>query len=386
MSYKTHAPSQVHPCLSWILNFGSLTLLRRHCLIGGVSQKLFFWDSRRSQVSPCFFSTRLLDTVAGWRSIPHRSRRAYLATLSLGTVEDVVVGEVDELEEDVEWSISCLEGVMDVEEASLRKNSSINQEPSKQLVLLVMDGVSLLVEEVHDKFSQIFFEAILVRISPISAQTVGVQWLLALVGGGNLSDSPSGFSWSSPRTWMVPCQGWSSQNFSLLQKIWIVHLRFLWEVSAIWASSSPSRWALCCGILMRPPRPIAQGPPPWEFLSNYLSQRTRRIRGVLRVILCSRIGGISIGQKQEWSDTHSNEPNKFLWLNYFVEGPFLWYFSQIVANSSWNPSIVRWSIATVSQRFLPLFSVPLFSSLIKFWTVGFRRFHQIKPLIGRVQQ
>ena len=76
-----------------------------------------------------YFSTCLLDTVAGWESIPHRSRRAYLATLSLGTVEDVMVGEVDELEEDVGWSISCLEGVMDVEEASLRKNSSINLEP-----------------------------------------------------------------------------------------------------------------------------------------------------------------------------------------------------------------------------------------------------------------
>ena len=33
--------------------------------------------------------------------------------------------------------------------------------------------------------------------------------------------------------------------------------------------------------------------------SNYLSQRTRLIRGVFRVILCSRIGGISIGQKTE---------------------------------------------------------------------------------------
>ena len=30
-----------------------------------------------------------------------RSHRAYLTTLSLDTVEDVMVGEVDELEEDV---------------------------------------------------------------------------------------------------------------------------------------------------------------------------------------------------------------------------------------------------------------------------------------------
>ena len=45
-------PSQVSPCLSWILKFCSLTLLRWHCLIGWVSQRLLFWDSRRTRVSP----------------------------------------------------------------------------------------------------------------------------------------------------------------------------------------------------------------------------------------------------------------------------------------------------------------------------------------------
>ena len=39
-------------------------------------------------------------------------------TLSLDTVEGVMVGEVDELEEDVGWSISCLEGVVVVEEGN----------------------------------------------------------------------------------------------------------------------------------------------------------------------------------------------------------------------------------------------------------------------------
>ena len=55
------------------------------------------------------------------RGPSHRSLRAYLATLSLDTVEDVMVGEVDELEEDVGWSISCLEGVMVVEEGKLEE-------------------------------------------------------------------------------------------------------------------------------------------------------------------------------------------------------------------------------------------------------------------------
>ena len=31
-------------------------------------------------------------------------------------------------------------------------------------------------------------------------------------------------------------------------------------------------------------------------------------------------------------------------------------------------------------------SVPLFSNLIQFWTVGFRRFHHFWPLLGRLQQ
>ena len=51
----------------------------------------------------------------------HGSPRSCLATLSLDTVEDVMGGEVEELEEDVGRSISCLEGVMDVEEGKLEE-------------------------------------------------------------------------------------------------------------------------------------------------------------------------------------------------------------------------------------------------------------------------
>ena len=49
------------------------------------------------------------------------SLRTFLSTLSLDTIEDVMVGEVDELEEDLAWSISSLEGVMDVEESKLEE-------------------------------------------------------------------------------------------------------------------------------------------------------------------------------------------------------------------------------------------------------------------------
>ena len=60
-------------------------------------------------------STCELDTDTGWESIPLKSS---LARVSL-SLDLVVVGEVDVLEEDVGWSISCLEGVIDVEEWEL---------------------------------------------------------------------------------------------------------------------------------------------------------------------------------------------------------------------------------------------------------------------------
>ena len=119
--------------------------------------------------------------------------------------------------------------------------------------------------------------------------------------------------------------------------------------------------------------PPAQSLLPQEFLSKLFLPRIRRIRSVFRLILCSRIGGISMGQKHKWSDNHSNEPNKILWLNWFVEAPFLKYFSQIVAIHHGIHPPVKWSVATVTQKFLPLFSVPLFSNPIEFWTVVFRR-------------
>ena len=76
----------------------------------------FFWfgflvglvnGSPRSVRSSCE-----LDTDAGSESVPHISAFA-LISLSLDTV---IVGEVDELDEDVGWSISCFKGALDVEQ------------------------------------------------------------------------------------------------------------------------------------------------------------------------------------------------------------------------------------------------------------------------------
>ena len=66
--------------------------------------------------------------------------------------------------------------------------------------------------------------------------------------------------------------------------------------------------------------PFQTSPPP----------RTRRIRGVIKVILCSALVEFQTRSKTEMEWYHSNEPNKILWLNWFVEAPFLRYFPQIV--------------------------------------------------------
>ena len=57
----------------------------------------------------------ILDTCTGWESIPLRSS---LSRVSLSP-HTIVVGEVDELEEDVGWLRSCLESVIEVEEWEL---------------------------------------------------------------------------------------------------------------------------------------------------------------------------------------------------------------------------------------------------------------------------
>ena len=64
-----------------------------------------------------FRSTCELDTGTGWESIPLKSSRAQVSR----SLDTVMVGEVDEFEEDARWSISCLESVMDVEEWKLEE-------------------------------------------------------------------------------------------------------------------------------------------------------------------------------------------------------------------------------------------------------------------------
>ena len=97
---------------SFVFGFGFLVGMVNSCS-SEISEE---HGSLRSCLSTC-----LLDTAAGWWSIPHRSPRSCLSTRSLDTIEDVMVGDVDELEEELGWSISCIEGVMDVEECQLEE-------------------------------------------------------------------------------------------------------------------------------------------------------------------------------------------------------------------------------------------------------------------------
>ena len=62
-------------------------------------------------------STCELDTSTGWEIYLHSD----LPCESHCRLNTVMVGEVDELEEDVGWLRSCLQGVMDVEEWELEE-------------------------------------------------------------------------------------------------------------------------------------------------------------------------------------------------------------------------------------------------------------------------
>ena len=210
-------------------------------------------------------STCLLDTVTG--SIPHGSPRAYLATLSLDTVEDVMVGEVDELEEDVGWSISCLEGVMDVEEGKLEEE--LVDKPGTIIAICFTCNrrrKSACWTNSWQDFPNIFQNNYGEDITDLCIDSVDVQWLLALVVGGNTSDSPRRSSWTSRRSgYAGPYRGGCSQNLIPPNKFYLSIRGFL---TPIWARSSPSRWALRCGILTRLLCPPAQGLLPQEFVSK----------------------------------------------------------------------------------------------------------------------
>ena len=73
--------------------------------------------SRQTTGFPVLPSTLELDTSTGEESI---SLRSSLSRVSL-SLETVVLGEEDEHEEDVEQCLSCLEGVIDVEEGKLEE-------------------------------------------------------------------------------------------------------------------------------------------------------------------------------------------------------------------------------------------------------------------------
>ena len=95
--------------------------MRLHFSIGGYDYRK---TARFHQSIHFSFTQVLFADHVHWRtgvSFPHGSPRSCLATLSLDTIEDVMGGEEDELEEDVGWTISCLESVMDVEESKLEE-------------------------------------------------------------------------------------------------------------------------------------------------------------------------------------------------------------------------------------------------------------------------
>ena len=86
-------------------------------------------DFSKQRVSPFYHLFNIWAWHRHWmESIPLRFS---FSRVSL-SLDSVVVGEVDELEEDVGGLLSCLEGVIELMKASLRKNSLISQEPRSE--------------------------------------------------------------------------------------------------------------------------------------------------------------------------------------------------------------------------------------------------------------
>ena len=134
-----------------------------------------------------------------------------------------MVGEVDELEEHVGWSISCLEGVMDVEEGKLEED--VVDKPGTIIATCFTcnrrrksacwrNSWQVFPNSSRSNFGE--------DITDFWRDCVDVQWLLALVVGGNPSDSPRRSSWTSPRSgYADPCRSGCAQNLIFSNKLYL---------------------------------------------------------------------------------------------------------------------------------------------------------------------
>ena len=260
-----------------------------------------------------------------------------------------MVGEVDELEEDVGWSICCLEGVMDVEEGKLEEELVDKPRTMKATYLTCCRRrKSACWTNSWQVFPNIFRSNFGEDITDFWKDCVDVQWLLALVVGGNPSDSPRRSSWTSPRsgyagpyievdvlrTWFPPINfNCPSAVFGIVTylgeiisfalsfyvveflPVYFVHLLKVWYHKSSFPNFSPrvpdvfeERFGQCCA------------PELVEF------QEVKNRNGVIF---------IPTNQIKFFDSTDSSKP---LSLVFFADS----------CNSSWIPSTVEWSIATVT--------------------------------------
>ena len=262
----------------------------------------------------------------------HRSLRAYLATLSLDTVEDVMVGEVDELEEDVRWSISCLEGVMDVEEGKLEEE--LVDKPGTTIAICFTCNrrrKSTCWRNSWQVFPHIFRSNFGDDITDLCIDCVDVQWLLALLVGGNLSSFSKKVFLNFSSMWVLwppievdVLRTWSPPNSFTCPSAVFGIVTNLCEIISF--ALSFTLWNSDASILSTCSRSAPMRVPFQTSLPAYQTYS----ESVLGNAVLPNWWNFN-RSKQKWSDIHSNEPNKILRLNWFVEAPFLKYFSQIVA-------------------------------------------------------
>ena len=155
--------------LPWVLNCCSLTLLRRHFLIS--------WVTIRVSLTSLSSLSHSIDAGSGIEPL----------TSNVDDVRNVGVDKLDN-EDIVDKPSTIIATCFTCD----RRRKSACWRSSWQV------------------FPHIFRSNFGEDIADLCIDCVDVQWLLALVGGGNPCDSPRRSSWTSPRTWMVPCQIWSS--------------------------------------------------------------------------------------------------------------------------------------------------------------------------------
>ena len=237
--------------MSWTLNICSLTLLRRHCFIGRVTRRV---------------SSYLLVCT-----ITFNSGIGVEPVLSCGN--DVGGDVPDELDK---------EDVVDKPGTTIANGFTCNR---RRKSACWTNSWQIFTNICRSNFGKDFAD--------LCIDWVNVQWLLALVGGGNPSQGflklLLEFGWCIVKVGVL--RTWSSPTKNNCPSTVLGIVANLGEITSF--ALSFTLWNSDASMFIHLLKVCYH-----ESSFPSFSPRTRRTRRVIRVILCSRIGGISI--EMEW--------------------------------------------------------------------------------------